>query len=168
MIGVLRIAALALALAGCQTTADHATPFDPKAAAFINTQGTGKIEGHAFYRSEAGGVVYAAGEYVWLIPRTPYTDQRFRQLYGTAKYSQAKWLPSVEADPDYAKYTRSTKAESDGRFTFDHVGPGEYYVATVVTWRPEGAMLTSGGAIYEQVSLTGKEKEAVKVIVSGR
>ena len=161
-------AAAFVAIAGCQTTADQSVAFDPKAAAFINTQGAVKIEGHAFYRSESGGVVYAAGEYVWLIPRTPYTDQRFRQLYGDAKYSKAKWLPSVEADPDYVKFTRSTKAESDGRFSFDRVGPGEYYVATVVTWRPDGAMLTSGGAIYERVVVSGKEKDPVKVIVSGK
>ena len=157
-----------VALAGCQTTAEQAVPFDPKAAAFINVQGAGKIDGHAFYRSETGRVIYAAGEKVWLIPRTPYTDRRFQQLYGEGKYAQAKWLPTTEADPEYVKHTRSTKAESNGRFSFDRVGAGEYYVATVVTWRPEGAMFVSGGAIYEKVVLTGKETEPVKVIVSGK
>ena len=159
---------LALTLAGCQTTAEPAVPFDAKAAAFIHVQGKGRIDGHAFYRAETGRVIFAAGENIWLVPRTAYTDRRFQQLYGDKKYAQAKWLPSAEVDPEYAKHTRSTKAESNGRFTFDHVGPGEYYIATVVTWRPEGAMLTSGGAIYERVVLTGKESEPVKVIVSGR
>jgi hypothetical protein len=162
-------ASLALALASCQSTAERPPiAFDAKAAEFIQHEGAGRIDGHAFYRSDTGRVIFAAGENVWLIPRTPYTDRRFAQLYGSEKYSRARWLPSVEADPDYVKYTRSTKAESNGRFTFDHVGPGEYYVATSVTWRPAGSFVMSGGAIYERVAMTGKEKEPVKVIVSGK
>jgi hypothetical protein len=156
-------------LGACQSTAERPTiAFDARAADFIKHEGATRIDGHAFFRSETGRVIFAAGENVWLIPRTPYTDQRFAQLYGNGKYARARWRPAAEADPEYVKYTRSTKAESNGRFTFDHVAPGEYYVATSVTWRPAGALVPSGGAIYERVAVTGKEKEPIKLIVSGK
>lgn len=157
----------ALLLAGCQTT-EAPVRFDPAAAAFINQQGNARIDGHAFFRAENGRVIYAAGEHVWLVPVTPYSQARFAQLYGNAKYARAQFFPAASNDPDYAKYTRSAKAESNGRFSFEGVAPGEYFVSTSVTWTPEGAILQSGGAIYERVTVTGKEQGAIKVIVSGK
>jgi hypothetical protein len=73
-----------------------------------------------------------------------------------------------ESDPEYRKFTRSTKAESDGRFTFDNVAPGTYYLWTQATWYADNAILPSGGIIYEKVTVKGDETEPVKVIVSGK
>jgi hypothetical protein len=157
-----------IALAGCRATATPTLAFDPQAASFIQKQGEGTIEGHAFYRSEKGKVIYAAGEYVWLIPVTPYSDQRFTLLYGNAKYIRARSLPKMDMDESYKTYTRSTKSESNGRFSFDHVPPGAYYVATQVTWQDPSDIFPQGAAIYERVTLTGKEDDSVKVIVSGK
>lgn len=161
-------AIFSLSVAACQTTAEAPVAFDAKAAAFIHQQGNARIDGHAFYRAESGRVIFAAGEHVWLVPVTPYSAARFAQLYGDGKYARAQFFPAASNDPDYAKYTRSTKAESNGRFSFERVAPGDYFVSTSVTWRPEGAMLQSGGAIYERVTVTGKEQEPIKVIVSGK
>ncbi len=165
---IIALAAMA-ALSGCQTTAPPPSiAFDAKAAEFINRPGKGQIDGHAFFRAENGRVIYAAGEPVWLIPVTPYSEARFAQLYGNAKFARAQFFPAASTDPDYAKFTRTTKAESSGRFSFERVSPGDYFVSTSVTWRPEGAMLPSGGAIYERVAVTGKETDPIKVIVSGK
>ncbi len=142
--------------------------FDPSAAEFINKPGSIKIDGHAFFRAESGKVIFAAGEYAYLIPVTPYAEQRFFQVYGKGKYIQTKYMPWDDADAQFKKYMRSTKAESTGRFSFDKVSPGEYFIATSATWRPENSFLTVGAAIYERVTITGKETEAVKVIVSGK
>ena len=157
---------VAVALAACRSA--PTAPFDAAAAAYINTEGKGVIEGHAFFRNENGKVIFAAGERVYLMPVTTYAEQRMHQVFGNGRYVQAKYLPWDEADPTFRQFMRSTKAESTGRFTFEKVAPGDYFVATTVTWRAENSFVSSGGAIYEKVTITGKETDPVKVIVSGR
>ena len=165
---VLLLAVLATCLGACAKP-DVEVPFDPLEAAFIHKPGKGKIAGHAFFRSEKGAVIFAAGEYVYLIPATAYTDARFESFFGEEKYLKAMRLfLTQEADPEYRKFTRNTKAESDGRFTFENVGPGTYYVWTQATWYADNAILPSGGVIYEKVTVRGDETQAVKVIVSGK
>ena len=60
---LLLLAALAACLGGCAKP-DVDVPFDPLEAGFIHKPGKGKIAGHAFFRSENGRVIFAAGEYV--------------------------------------------------------------------------------------------------------
>ena len=132
--------------------------------AFINQKGSTKLAVHAFYRSKKGLVVYAAGEHVYLVPVTPYTEQRFRQIYGRAKQADVLFLLFSDSDPEYRKYVRSTKAESDGRCTFENVAPGEYFVTTSITYQPEDSFLPEGDMIYERVKVAAGDKE-VKVIV---
>ena len=162
------VAALAACLGACAKP-DVDVAFDPLEAAFIHKPGKGRIAGHAFFRSENGRVIFAAGEYVYLIPATAYTDARFASFFGERKYLKAMRLfIRMESDPDYQRFTRNTKAESDGRFTFENVAAGTYYLWTQATWYADNSILPSGGLIYEKVTLKGDEKEPVKVIVSGK
>ena len=169
----LTIAALSLALAGCQTAS--APPpvainasFNPAEAAFIKTKGKGTIEGHAFLREKSGGTQNAAGEVVRLIPATAYARERFAKLYGDRKFVPVFAYPKTQdTDPRYPEFIRTTKAESNGKFSFANVAPGTYFVSTQVTWQPAGALVQEGGAMYELVTVTGKEEEAVEVVVSG-
>ena len=161
-------AILAACLGGCAKP-DVDVPFDPIEAAFIHKPGKARINGHAFFRAENGRVIFAAGEYVYLIPATAYSDARFAAFFEDRKYLKAMRLfLTMESDPEYQKHMRNTKAESDGRFSFDHVAPGTYYVWTQATWYADNSILPSGGIIYEKVTVRGDEKEAVKVIVSGK
>ena len=162
------IAALAAGLAGCARP-DVDVPFDPVEAAFIHRPGKGKISGHAFFRAENGRVIFAAGEYVYLIPATAYSDARFATFFRDRKYLKAMRLfLNMDSHPDYQNYTRNTKAESDGRFSFENVAPGTYYIWTQATWYADNSILPSGGLIYEKVTVRGDEKEPVKAIVSGK
>ena len=96
-------------------------------------------------------------------------DARFASFFGEEKYLKAMRLfLTQESDPEYRKFTRNTKAESDGRFTFENVAPGTYYLWTQATWYADNAILPSGGLIYEKVTVKGDETEPVKVIVSGK
>ena len=153
----------------CCAKPDVNVSFDPATAAFIHRKGSTKIEGHAFFRGENGRVIFAAGEHVYLIPSTAYSDARFAAFFGQTKYLKATRLfLSMEADPEYRNYARDTKAESDGRFVFENVAAGSYYIWTQATWRADNSILPSGGIIYEKVDVTGKEEGPVKVIVSGK
>lgn len=168
-------ALVAMALAGCSSTRDapsdpvHANvPFDANAAAFVRKPGTGVIQGHAFLKTSAGVIKNAGGELVRLVPVTAYSRNRFAQLYLGRKFVPANAIPKVAPDPAYAAYTRTTKAESTGRFVFENVAPGAYYVATQNVWKKEGAMTSEGGAFFETVTLTGKEDGPVKIVVNGQ
>jgi hypothetical protein len=163
--------AAALLLAGCQSTPPPvatATPFDPKAAAYIKIEGPHRIEGHAFLRKPNGSVANAVGETVRLVPATAYARERFAALYEGRKQLAAARLPASQSvDPAYAELTRTTKAGATGRFTFENVAPGDYIVATQVVWTDSGSLFRQGAAIWETVTVTGRETRPVRVIVNG-
>ncbi len=143
--------------------------FDPAQASYIRAPGKGVISGQAFLRDKSGqtNVRYAAGETVRLIPATTYAQARISHFYGSVKFVPAASIPKVEPDTQYAALTRTTKTESDGRFTFENVAPGRYYLTTQLVWKPKDALAPEGGAMYEEVTVSGKENGPVKVVLSG-
>lgn len=168
--GILLASALAGAVAaGCQASRPPATvAFSAEEAAFIRKPGTTTITGHAFRTRPSGTVVHAAGEVVRLVPATAYASERFQQLYGNRKFvPYANYPRDDKAAPAYAEYTRTTKTESNGRFVFDKVAPGRYFVTTQVVWGDEAAFTRQGGSVYDLVTVTGKESEPIDVILSG-
>jgi hypothetical protein len=160
---------ITLVAAGLAATAALAqeAAFDPKAAAFIHKDGKTKIEGHAFLRRPDNAVENAVGQTVRLIPVTPYSETRFAQFYKGKKFLPAFQIPKIEADPEYASYTRTTTSDSNGRFEFDNVAPGKYYVATQIMWRGKGNFFSEGGAVYDMVTVPGKDTKKVKFILTG-
>jgi hypothetical protein len=168
---VLPLCLIALSLAACNSARNPplGAGFDAAEAAFIKTSGAGTIEGQAFLRDRTGesNVRYAAGEVVRLVPATSYAQARFSHYYGGAKFVPAASIPKVEADPEYAAYTRTTKADTKGRFSFDHVAPGRYFVTAQLIWKPKDSFLSQGGAMYDEATITGKETGPVEVILSG-
>src|SRR5438270_3468091 len=161
LIGVVA-AALSATLALAQEPA-----FDPKAAAFIHKEGKATIEGHAFMRRPDNAVENAVGQTIRLIPVTPYSEARFAQFYKGKKFMPAWQIPKIEADPEYASFTRTTTSDSNGRFTFENIAPGRYYVTTQIMWRPKGNIFSEGGALWDIVTVTGKETKPVKVVLTG-
>ena len=168
---IIMACALGIALSACQSsgeTASGSVKFDPALASFINQKGKATIDGHAFLRKKNGKVVYAAGEVVRLVPVTPYSQDRFRKIYGNRKIALALTASRPEtADPAYETFTRQTKAESNGKFSFENVGPGRYYVSTQLTYSDTSRYFPDGGAIYDEVVVTGKETDPINVILSG-
>jgi hypothetical protein len=159
------------ALGGCQSAAPPPPQgrFDPAEAAFIHREGEAAIKGQAFLRDPHGrvDVRYAAGEVVRLIPATAYARARFAQFYGGKKFVPAISAQSPTQDPDYLAHMRLTKADATGRFTFDKLAPGRYFVATQLTWTPAGRWIAEGGAMYDEIEVTGKESEPIRMILSG-
>lgn len=160
----------AAALAGCRSTdaTSLSATFDAKEAEFVKRQGATRVDGHAFLKLPSGKPIFAVGETVRLIPATAYARERFEKLYGSAKFVAAANYPAqLPADPAYGDYMRLTKSESSGRFSFENVAPGTYFVSTAVVWKPEGEFLPRGGAVYEMVTVTGKEEKPIKLILNG-
>lgn len=167
---LLYLAPLAL-LSACNAARGPApgVAFDPSQANYIRAPGRGVITGQAFLRdgSEQSSMRYAAGETVRLIPATTYAQARIKKFYGSVKFLPAAAIPKVTQDTQYASLTRTTKTESNGQFTFENVAPGRYYLTTQLIWNPKDSATPQGGAMYEEVTLTGKENGPVKVVLTG-
>ena len=158
---------LALFAGGCQTTVQVQSRFDPKPAEAALLAGTNTIKGSAFMRKKSGTVVSAAGEVVYLIPATPYAEERFSKLFPRGKLNPATGTRATEqTDPDYARLMRTTKADKGGSFAFENVKPGLWFVSTRVTWQEPRESLPSGGAIYDRIEIKGQD-QVVEVIISG-
>jgi hypothetical protein len=158
----------ALLLSACVERKPGTVDFSTDEAAFIKKPGTGVIAGHAFRTKASGALVNAAGQVVYLVPATGYSRERFKNLYGNRKYIPHRESPREDNPPSaYAEHTRTTKAEANGRFAFEGVAPGEYFVTTQVIWGDEEAFFREGGLVYDMVAVTGKEKDPVSVILSG-
>lgn len=160
------LAAAAL-LAACQSTPQPIeTRFDARQAEAMLAPGDNTIEGTAFRRRDSGSVVTAAGEVVYLVPATAYAEERFRKLFPQGKLNPIGNLSRVEeAAPDYERLMRQTKADMRGRFTFERVRPGRYFVSTRLAWREPGGR-PNGGLIYDAVEVRGSGA-TVEVILSG-
>lgn len=159
---------LALALSGCVERKPATVAFSVEEAAFIRKTGTTTITGHAFRTKQSGVVVNAAGQLVRLVPATAFARERFANFYGARKYVPHRNYPRDDnPDPAYADYTRTTKAESNGRFVFEKVAPGDYFITTQVIWGDEDALTREGGSVYDSVTVTGKETQPLHVILSG-
>ncbi len=118
-----------------------ATAFDPAEFAWSTAPGPETLSGVLVYRHD--GVQYGCGgEDVLLIPDTPWSRRRMIILYGSADMAA---IPvsivrarTASAPPgDYARYVRSTKCDAQGRFVFQGLPDGSWYVVTVA--RPVGA-----------------------------
>lgn len=163
-------AACAALLAGCQSTGAPrpgvSVAFNPQEAAFIHKVGSARIDGQAFLVLPGGEARPAAGETVRLVPASSYARARIAHLYKGRKFVRAADIPNIPAPAQYVENTRSTTANSTGRFHFDDVAPGSYFVVTQKVFKPEGALTPEGGAMYESVTIRGAE--TARVVVVGR
>jgi hypothetical protein len=156
-----------LLLGGCQTTVPIQTRFEPKAAETALQPGTNTIKGSAFMRKRTGVIVPAAGEIVYLIPATPYAEERFAKLFPRGKLNPILTSRTADAtDSDYARLMRTTKGDKSGNFSFENVKAGVWFISTTVSWYELRAELPSGGAIYDRIEIKGQD-QVVDVIVSG-
>lgn len=159
---------LALFCAACgPRQLPNAVAFNADEAAYIHKHGSATIKGEAFVINSSGRAVKAAGQDVWLVPATPYAKQRFTAIYGTKKSVPARAVAQFASDPDYLANTRRAKMGSNGKFSFEDVAPGAYFIVSQMTWKGEDEMSSHGAAMYETVTITGKETEPVNVVVSG-
>lgn len=118
---------LVLGLAGCtwmNTTSPDRTAFDPAEYVPYERIGTATIRGQVFRTTGSGATRYGSGQVVWLIPQTTYSSARF-----TGTLSKPR-IDDLGTDSPAAKYTKSTNADAAGRFRFDYVPAGRYYLVS--------------------------------------
>jgi hypothetical protein len=148
-------------LAACapqQQTINLSSTFNSAEAEFILTDGNATITGQGFLRQKGGGVVTCAGAPVHLFPKTKYTNERMRHLYGgTNGGVNYNLTPKFTPDSfDYYELARQEQCDAQGHFEFSNVPAGEFYVTTSVNWIV--ANVRQGGAIMQPIDVAPGEK----------
>jgi len=132
------------------------TPYDKTLAARLLANGPNTVTGSASVRQRSGSVVTCAGQPVYLVPATDYARIRVRALYGSDERGASLDGRSYRFDPDppeYAKLVRQAQCDANGRFRFDRVASGTFFLTAVVRWQ-EGER-RAGGSLMQQVTTGG-------------
>lgn len=162
----LLLASVALSAAGvsaCASTRAPATPpvaiFDVTAFAWSTMSGPNAVSGQLAYAG--GGRTWRCAGSVGLTPETPWTRQRFATLYGSTERAAApaavvRARTVAEASDDYRAFVRNTTCDSAGRFRFDGLPDGAWFLISPATAGQEGdtvvlmrRVTTRGGQITD-------------------
>lgn len=156
---------IVLLLTGCASTTKTVVlknDFNEKDAEFINKTGNNTIKGNAFFRQQGGGIVTCAGNTVVLIPVTPYSKERMSHIY---KFEDIGVIPPYmdaisfdKGNNEYLSMTKNTKCDSDGKFEFNNLANGEYYVVSSVIWKVRSYQ---GGTLMRKVSVKNGKTENI-------
>lgn len=167
----MRFAVVALlVLAGCAPGMPiRANYVDAEYASYAG-EGTGSISGRAFV-TVLGAVRFGAFRTVNLDPVTTYSTYWFEGMVrtqGTRRYRPF--------DPRFVAHRRTTVADVEGRFRFENVPPGSYFV-TCDMWTNLVLVINGGfgslqitlqdGEFLEDISVTQQAPPPRKTIVPG-
>lgn len=159
-----RIAGVALGAAALAACATGSPPpptvavFDATAFAWSTAPGQAGISGRVAY---AGGArAWRCAGSVGLTPETPWTRQRFQTLYGSTERAAipaavVRARTVTEASADYQTFVRSTTCDANGRFRFEQLPAGSWFlIAPVTTEGAEAVVLmrrvqTRGGQVTD-------------------
>ena len=124
------------------------TPFSEKELVPYRNKGTAAIAGQAFIAT-VGGVMYAPGGSVTLVPATEYTTDWFKRhvledghgYCGPDEVEKVKdecltrlFASSLPPDKRINPYLKSTRANPAGHFWFSKLPAGKYFIVAVITW----------------------------------
>lgn len=128
------------------------TTYNESIFSAYNKEGTGRIYGQAFLKTNGGDVKLGAGNTVILMPANLYTKEIVSLMESN------KSLANV--DNRLGKYQRRETADAGGNFEFNNLPPGEYYLACSITWMVN-TYIESGGMITYKASLSNGERKRV-------
>ncbi len=150
--------------------------FNESHAKMLLKDGKNTIVGSAFLKQLDGHIQSCAGSVVELIPATDYAKSRINRLY---EIDQRKfYIPTnkrlkfiSQKDTDEANYIdlrKRTVCDIDGKFEFENVHDGSFFVWTSVTWEyvvsSSGTMTTAGGPVM--LPVTVKNGQTKKIVVT--
>jgi hypothetical protein len=169
------LAALGSVMLAACVTVQPTVEFDAEQQALAQKQmgqGTGKVTGYAFYHPETGRTYTAGGDWIALIPATPYAEERMRIIYGEERVRPQLSFRAMPTPPseEFVALTRRVKADIHGKFEFENVMPGRWFVTARVKWqtydREWKVDEDHDVSVYDEVEV--KAGETTKVVLSGK
>jgi len=159
----------ALILSGCapkEIVLQH--KFDAELTrSLFSKEGNNVINGNGFIRQNGGGVVTCSGSTVLLIPKTPYSSDRVRTMFGNTERGYRMYFLGVapefnfSEDPrEYERMMKNETCDSQGNFTFNKIGDGAYFLITEVLWTV-GQYSSQGGALLKSVNVSSGETKKI-------
>ena len=164
------------ALAACAPPRYQPPPIEVSSSATVRAEdfawstaeGGNTITGAVSYRSGRGGAPWTcAGGSVGLTPETPYSERRVSVLYGSTRRAvlpvQLVRSRSLEqAAEDYSRYVRTTRCDSEGRFTFTGLPDGGWFI--IAQAKPTaGAAPEDALAVMQHVEIRGGRTVVLKL-----
>ena len=131
------------------------TPFDAGEAGRLLRDGPNTVTGSASMR-RPGGPVTCAGQAVYLVPATDYAQVRVKALYGSDRRGARIDGRSLRFEPDpadYSRLVRQARCDASGRFRFERVATGRFYLTAVLRWQDGKRQAT--GSLMQAVSTGG-------------
>jgi hypothetical protein len=169
-----------LALAACMplTAVPHvrevalASRFDPEEIAWANRRGNNKIAGTALLRTVGGEVRTCAAYPATLTPASGYAAERMNYLYGNTRKGYnpidgGKNVVFVHAcaecasdEKEYVRTTRETICDAQGKFEFEDIPNGVYFLTVPVVWQVT-PYSREGGYLMQRVRVEAGRTEKV-------
>jgi len=143
------------------------TPFQPEQVAWAREAGENRIEGTALLRTRGGEPRTCAALDVGLIPWSRHAGERMAHLYGSLKGGfrpVGTGLRWANDDESFYASVRRAKCDADGRFEFDSLPDGEWFVEAFVTWEAPRVNFSGGpqgGTLMQRVKLEGGRTEKI-------
>ncbi len=157
---------LPILLIACFVSISCAIPLVERQAQFIESEyapyageGLATICGQAFIQTRRGEFKYGAGNETYLNPVTSYSTEWYTE-------SVIGGRSLTKADPRALSYNRATRADGEGRFCFENIPSGDYYLACPVVWVYGANSAETGGMAYAQVTV--KDGETVNAVLTRR
>lgn len=122
--------------------------------------GTGTISGQAFMKTRGGDVKLGAGNIAYLDPVTTYSRD-----WWIHRGQKESGIDVRSPDALFNAAQRQVIIDAQGKFRFDKVAPGHYYVRSTVKWYVGGSYGTQGGLVSAEVEV--KAGETTEVILTG-
>jgi len=131
-------------------------PFNASDVAWSSAPGTATVEGRAAI-SAAGEVPRTcAGGEAQLLPAGAYAAEMMRIVFGSdvrgfAPRGSSRYPTNIAAD--FGSTVRRVGCDPEGRFRFDGVPAGRWYVFSNVIFRSAGAEAPQGGALMQRIDV---------------
>jgi hypothetical protein len=164
-------AGLAVMLSSACAAKSAPAVVEPRLATFLPSEyaayegvGTSTITGQSFLKTRRGDVKFGAGDEIILNPVTTYSTEWWTKAIVGGK--------TLGPGDDRAKgHTRTAVADGEGRFRFDSLPAGRYYVLSSVVWevpsvKHPGIIEQTGGLVgLEVTTRPGQTTQAILQLV---
>lgn len=138
--------------------------FDDKAVSWFKTKGTGNIIGTAKFKSKNGELRFGEEFRIELMPYCLYTEERLGNIYKNKKLGYVyleDGVPKFIPDPEGYHETIKTFCDKEGKFQFNNLPAGKYYVIAFMIW--ENKDVKTGGGLMQKIELSQGESKGVEM-----